>query len=133
MTLDLFKEVLPSILQTKKNVLTDPNDIDSYVPFVVNRGLSFHMDCVPYANEMNKYPNLDKDMQYNYLLHSVRGMKRKFQPWQKADVIKNIESVMTYYGFSAEKAKEAMKILTESQLKEIIALTDVGGVKTKNS
>ena len=129
MALDLFKEVLPSIMHTKKNVLTTKEQAKEYVPFIVNRALSFHMDCVFYANEMNHYHNLPNNMQYNYLLGSIRGMKRKFQPWQKADIINNIDAVMIYYGFSREKAKCAIKILTKEQLDEIVRLTDPGGPK----
>ena len=54
---DLFKEVVPSILQTKKNVFSDEHEYKDYKAFMVNRALSFHMDCVLYANEMNLYPD----------------------------------------------------------------------------
>ena len=85
---DLFKEIIPSILQTKKSVIKDEVDLKDYVPFVVNRALSYHMDCVLYANEMNVHCLTDKDMQYQYLLNSIRPMKRKFAPWQKARLIR---------------------------------------------
>ncbi len=61
---DLFKDIIPSILQTKKNVLQDEIDVKDYTPFVVNRALSYHMDCILYANELNLYPEMDKDLQY---------------------------------------------------------------------
>ena len=80
---DLFKEIIPSILQTKKSVINDDIDLKDYTHFVVNRALSYHIDCVLYANEMNLYPELEKDLQYQYLLNTIRPMKRKFQPWQK--------------------------------------------------
>lgn len=126
---DLFKDVIPSILQTKKDVLTDPNDIKDYTPFVVNRALSYHMDCVLYANEMNIYPGVDKDIQYHYLLNTIRPMKRKFQPWQKSETLKDLECVKIYFGYSNDKAKEALRILDEEQLNVIRNLTDVGGIK----
>ena len=66
---DLFKEILPSILQTKKSVFRDELDFKEYKPFIVNRGLSYHMDCVLYVNEMNLHPGIDVDMQYSYLLN----------------------------------------------------------------
>ena len=125
---DLFKEVIPSILQTKKNVFQDEYDYKDYTPFVVNRALSYHMDCVLYANEMNLNPSLDKDLQYSYLLNTIRSMKRKFQPWQKASTDKDLECVKVYFGYSNEKAKEALRILTEEQIAEIKAKTNKGGV-----
>lgn len=126
---DLFKEVIPSILQTKKNVFSDERDYKDYKAYMVNRSLSFHMDCVLYANEMNLHPGLDSDMQYHYLLNTIRPMKRKFQPWQKTEVLKDLECVKLHFGYSNEKAKEALRILNEEQLIVIRNLTDTGGIK----
>lgn len=126
---DLFKEIIPSILQTKKSVIKDEVDLKDYKPFMVNRALSYHMDCVLYANEMNIHGQLDSDMQYQYLLNTIRPMKRKFAPWQKAQVEKDIECIKDYYGYSDEKAKEALRILTDEQIAEIKIKTDKGGVK----
>jgi len=126
---DLFKEIIPSILQSKKHVLETEEDIKSYTPFVVNRALSYHVDCLPYANHMNQYAFLDKDMQYNYYLHSIRSMKRKFQSWQTADKIEDLKCVKTYFGYSNEKAKQALRILNKQQIESIKKLTDIGGVK----
>lgn len=125
---DLFKEIVPSILQTKKSVIKDEIDAKDYVPFVVNRAMSYHMDCVLYVNELNLRPSIDKDMQYQYLLNTIRPMKRRFQPWQKSDVDKNIDCVKTYFGYSNNKAKEALRILTDEQIAEIKRITEKGGV-----
>ena len=125
---DLFKDIIPSILQTKKNVLQDDLDVKDYTPFVVNRALSYHMDCILYANEMNLYPEMDKDLQYQYLLNTIRSMKRKFQPWQKASADKDLECVKEYFGYSNQKAKEALRILNDEQIAEIKANTIKGGV-----
>ena len=126
---DLFKEIVPSILQTKKSVIHDDIDLKDYVPFVINRALSYHMDCILYANEINMNSYIDKDMQYHYLLNTIRPMKRKFSPWQKSEVDKNIGCVKEYFGFSDSKAKEALRILSDEQIAEIKIRTDKGGVK----
>jgi ribosome-binding factor A len=78
---------------------------------------------------MNNYPELDKDMQYQYLLNTIRPMKRKFQPWQKSEVLKDLECVKVYFGYSNEKAKDALRILNEEQMVIIRNLTDTGGIK----
>jgi hypothetical protein len=78
---------------------------------------------------MNMMHYLDKDMQYQYLLNTVRPMKRKFQPWQKAQVEKDIECVKLYFGYSNQKAKDALRILSNEQINEIKRKTDKGGVK----
>jgi len=126
---DLFKEIVPSILQTKKNPFKEDYEYKDYTPFVVNRALSYHVDCILYANEMNLYPELDKDMQYSFYLNIIRGMKRKFQPWQKAEVNKDIDSIKEYFGYSNEKARDALKVLTPEQVATIKDKTNKGGVK----
>lgn len=104
-------------------------DFVDYAPFIVNRSLSYHMDCVLYANEMNLYPGTDKDIQYQYFLNSIRPMKRGFQPWQKSKTDENIECVKAYFGYSNAKAKEALRILSDEQIAVIKIKTDAGGVK----
>jgi hypothetical protein len=104
-------------------------DFKDYAPFLANRSLSYHLDCILHANDMNRFPGLDKDMQYQYFLNSIRPMKRKFQPWQKSKEDENIECVKTYFGYSNAKAKEALRILTDEQIAEIKIRTDKGGVK----
>jgi hypothetical protein len=126
---DIFKEIIPSILQTKKSVIHDDIDAKAYAPYIVNRALSYHLDCVPFVNEMNMYPGIDKDMQYQYYLNSIRSMKRKFQPWQKSSKVENIECVKTFFGYSDNKAKEALLILSDEQIAEIKIITDKGGMK----
>ena len=125
---DLFKEIIPSILEKKKNVFQAEHEYKDYQPYIVNRALSFHQDCVPYVNEINVFNGVDKDMQYQYLLNTIRPMKRKFQPWQKSEVDKNIECVKEYFGYSNEKAKEALRILNDEQIAYIKAKTNKGGV-----
>jgi len=126
---DLFKDIIPSILQTKKSVINDEIDLKDYTPFVVNRALSYHMDCILYANEMNLRTGMDKDMQYQYLLNTIRPMKRKFQPWQKAEVNKNLQYVKEYFKYSDSKAKDALRVLTDAQIADIKIKIDKGGVK----
>lgn len=125
---DLFKEIIPSILEKKKNVFQAEHEYKDYQPYIVNRALSFHQDCVPYVNEINVFNGVDKDMQYQYLLNTIRPMKRKFQPWQKSEVDKNIECVKEYFGYSNEKAKEALRIINDEQIAYIKAKTNKGGV-----
>jgi hypothetical protein len=123
---DLFKDIIPSILQTKKSVITEDNKRD-YVPFVVNKALSFHYDCIMRVNQMNMHPNLDNDLQYQYYLNSIRKYKRPFQKWIKRDTIANIELIKQYYNCSTEKAKETLSILTAAQIDIIKNKLDKGG------
>jgi hypothetical protein len=126
---DLFKDIVPSILQTKQNVLVEEHDEKDYNPYIVNRALSYHLDCVPYANQINQVHFVDKKLQYHYLLNSIRQMKRKFQPWQKSEEDKNLACVKEYFGYSNSKAKEALRILSDEQIAYIKTKTDKGGVR----
>lgn len=128
---DLFKDIVPSILKTKKEVVTIDNEKE-YKPFIVNRSLSFYNDCVFYANEMNKLPNTPALLQYHFLLNTVRSYKRRLQKWQTKDYIDGLEAVKEYFNYSNEKAKEAMTILSNDQIDEIKRLTDKGGLNDKS-
>ena len=126
---DLFKEIVPAILQTKKDVLDNEKD---YNGFVINKALSFHMDCILQANQMNMLPNLDPKLQFHYLLNSVRGYKRPYQKWLKRETVDNLDLVKEHFGYSNEKAKEALSILSNEQLDEIRRIQDKGGSNVRN-
>lgn len=128
---DLFKEVIPSIYQTKENVLTTEDDVKDYNPFLVNRTLSYHMDCILYANEMNIHHHVDKKLQYEYLLNTVRSRKRPFQKWVKPESNEDIQIIKEYFGYSNSKAKDALSILNDEQINAIRIITNKGGVVKK--
>ena len=90
--------------------------------------MSGHLDTVMFANEMNLSPQLDSDMQYLFYLNSVRKRKR-FSPWLRKDEIKDLDSVKRYYGYSNEKAKQALRSLTKEQLNFIKSKFETGGTK----
>jgi len=99
-----------------------------YPPFIINKCLSGHLDTVLFANEMNQHHFLPKKMQYDFFLNSVRKKKR-FSPWLRQDKIQDLDYVKRYYGFSNEKAKQALKILTHEQLAFIKSKFETGGTK----
>ena len=127
---DLFKDYLPAINHTKKNLMNsdDPMWEKKYPAFMVNKVLSGFQDTVMLCNEMNRNHFLDRDMQFQFLLNSIRQRKR-FTPFLRASKIKDIECVKEYYGYSNEKAKSALDILTNEQLKLIKARLYKGGIK----
>lgn len=128
---DIFKEIIPSILQNKSSVVTEENEKD-YVPYVVNKALSFHYDCILYANEMNKHPSLDKLLQYHYYLNTIRPYKRPFQKWHKKDSIENLSLIKEYYNVSNDKAKEILGILTDAQIEIVKKKLEKGGINDKS-
>jgi hypothetical protein len=113
---DLFKELIPSILQTKEYALLTEQDEKSYSSFMVNRALSFHRDTILQANEMNKYPNLDNKLKYDFLINIIRAQKRPYSKWHKKAQSRDLSVVKEYYGYSDAKAEEALKILSDDQI-----------------
>ena len=120
-----LKDWLNSISFTKEDL---SENIKDYAPYIINRCLSGHIDCVMYANEMNMHHQLDKDMQYSFYLNSLRKKKR-FSPWLRKDKVTDLECVKSYYGYSNDKALQALKILTKEQLTFIKKKLDIGGKK----
>ena len=124
-----LKEWLNSINQTKKNLIDeDPSIEKEYPPYIINRCLSGHLDCILFVNEMNQHHSLDKKMQYDFFLNTLRAKKR-FSPWLRQDKIKDLDLVKRYYGYSNEKAKQALRILTKEQLNFIKSKFETGGTK----
>ena len=124
-----LKDWLNSINFSKKNLLQeDPSLKKDYAPYIINRCLSGHIDCIMFVNEMNKYHFLDKDMQYEFYINILRKRKR-FSPWIKKDKVSDLEIVKRYYGYSNEKATQALKILSNEQINFIKQRLDTGGKK----
>tara|TARA_B100000965_G_scaffold194318_1_gene162257 strand:- start:583 stop:987 length:405 start_codon:yes stop_codon:yes gene_type:complete len=125
-----LKDYLNTINLTKKNLMDgeDPDWEKNYPCFVINKCMSHHIDTVMYANEMNQYPNLDNKLQYDFLINTVRSRKR-FSPWGKKEKVKDIELVKEFYGYSTEKAMQALRILTNNQLVVIKEKLNKGGKK----
>ena len=124
-----LKDWLNSINFNKNNLIEeDPSQVKEYPPYIINRCLSGHLDTILFANEMNKYPNLDKDMQYNFYLNTLRKKKR-FSPWLRKEKVTDLQCVKQYYGYSNEKASQALKILSRQQLEFIKQRLETGGSK----
>ena len=128
MTYEL-KDWLNSVNYTKENLIADePSAISSYPPYIINRCLSGNIDSILFSNEMNLNAHLDKDMQYSFLLNTLRKRKR-FSPWLKKEQIEDLDLVKKHYGYSNEKAKVAVSLLTKTQLETIRNKHDMGGKK----
>jgi hypothetical protein len=123
-----LKDWLNSINFSKENLIEDASNIKDYAPYIINRCLSGHIDCIMYTNEMNINHHLDKDMQYSFYLNTIRKRKR-YSPWLRKDKIKDLECVKQYYGYSNEKAYQALKILSKEQIGFIKQRLETGGTK----
>ena len=125
-----LKDYLNAINHTKKNVMDSEDTmwVKKYPAFIVNKVLSGFQDTIMLVNEMNRNHFLDKDMQFQFLLNSIRSKKR-YSPFLRARKLKDIECVKEYYGYNNEKAKTALDILTKKELKLIKEKLYKGGTK----
>jgi hypothetical protein len=125
-----LKDYLNAINHTKERLL-DSEDEEwekKYPPFIVNKCVYPFQDTIMLVNEINQLPHLDKKLQFDFLLNSIRSRKR-FTPWLKANKLDNLEDVKEYYGYSNEKAKQALDILTDEQIATIKKKLNKGGVR----
>jgi len=119
-------DYLNSINLTKKDIMIDDDCEKSYNSFMVNRGLSYFQDTIIIANEMNRQHQLDSKLQYQFLINMIRKRKR-FSKWAKAQKESDIDAVKEYYGYSNEKSRQALTLLSPDQITIIKNKVSKGG------
>jgi len=123
-------DYLNSINTTKQNMMrgTDNDSLaeKDYTPFIVNRGLSYFQDTVTLANQMNIHHNLDHKLQYEFLINIIRPRKR-FSKWYKKEQSSDIEAISEYYGYSNQRASQALSVLSQDDIEKIKTKLEKGG------
>ena len=119
-------EFLNAINTTKKDVIVDDITEKAYNSFMVNRSLSYFNDTVVLANEMNRYHHLDNKLQFDFLINMVRKRKR-FSKWIKPQIESDVEVVKGYYGYSNEKARQVLPLLSPEQINGLKKKVNKGG------
>jgi hypothetical protein len=123
-------DFINAITFNKTELMVDDWSEKQYVSYIVNKGLSYGADTVIPANEMNSRPHIDKKLQFQFLINSIRPRKR-FNKWIKAEKIESIEVVKTHYGYSTEKARQALSILNQSQIDYLKQKLEKGGANVQ--
>ena len=126
-----LKDYLNAINFSKEKLL-DTDDImweKKYPPYIINKCLSMHYDCIAQANEINGFHFLPKKIQFHFLINSIRKRKRFGGKWLSSTKLKNLQYVKEYYGYSNDKAKSALDILTNDEIKLIKEKLYKGGTK----
>ena len=121
-----LSEVLNAINYDKTPLLEDDLQEKAYVPFVINRSLSYFPDTILYANQVNHYNQLDKKMQFDYLSLTIRPRKR-FSKWIKSQEEDDLQLIKDHYNYSNERATEVLRVLTPNQIEDIRSLYQYGG------
>ena len=121
-------DYLKAINESKEDVMLTSQDEKKYAAFIVNRGLSFFMDTIFQANEINRNHHLDSRLQFDYLLNSIR-QKKRYSKWLKSEKLDDLDIIKEYYGFGNEKTKNALQVLTDEQPAYIRRKLNQGGVE----
>lgn len=124
---DLFKDIIPSILETKEYALLTEADEKAYSAFLVNKALSFHSDTVLVANEMNKCPTVDNKLHYDFCLNIIKPYKRPYSKWHKRVDTVDLDIVKEYFCYSTAKAMAIMSILNDDQIGQMKKELSKGG------
>jgi len=111
---------------SKDALIVDDWSEKQYVPYIVNKALSYGADTVIPANEMNARPHLDKKLQFQFLINNIRPRKR-YNKWIKAEKIESIEVIKKYYGYSTEKARQVLPLLDQSMIDSLKQKLEKGG------
>jgi hypothetical protein len=120
---------LTSINFSKENLIEEiPENISSYTPYVINKCVAGHLDTILFANELNQYPYISKDMQYAFYLHSLRKKKR-YTPWVKKEDAENLAAIKEYYGYNDKRALEALRLLNREEINFIKQRLNKGGMR----
>lgn len=117
------------ILYGKENLMVKEENEKEYIPFLVNRALSYHYDCILFANEMNRRHFLDKKLQHDFFINTIRSKKRPYVKWGKSEKEDDIEYIKKAYGLSDSKAIEALRLLSSEDIQKLKEKTDIGGLR----
>jgi hypothetical protein len=125
-------DFINSITYSKKNLIDESESPElmekEYAPWMVNKGLSYFVDTILHANEMNQFHLLDKKLQYDYLINIIRPKKR-FSKWAKKAQNDDIDIVKETYGYSQKKAEIALSLLSKAQINSLKQKQEKGGLK----
>jgi len=120
-------------INNKQDIIRDDLDEKSYLPYMINRSFSYFPDTVLLANEMNINHHLDNKLQNDFFINTIRKNPKRFSKWNKVKHDGDFEAVKEYYGYSNEKTRSALSLLSAEQINIIKQKVDHGGRKGKRS
>ena len=118
-------DIINAINAGDKTLINAENE-KQYSPYVINKGLSYSVDTVIYANEMNSRPHIPARLQFDFLINTIRPRKR-YNKWLKAETVEALDVIQEYYGYSMNKARQVLPLITQSHLDYMKTRLNKGG------
>lgn len=130
MTMTSPFDFINAISNSKQDLIRESEDPEAeekaYNSYIVTKGLSFFIDTIFYANEINRFSNIPNKLQFDYLRLNTIRPKKRFAKWSKAESIDDLEAVQKFFGYNIQKAKQALSILSIDQLNMIKEKQETG-------
>ena len=120
-------------INNKQNIIRDDLDEKSYLSYMINHSFSYFSDTVLLANEMNINHHVDNKLQNDFFINTIRKNPKRFSKWNKVKHDGDFEAVKEYYGYSNEKTRSALSLLSAEQINIIKQKVDHGGRKGKRA
>lgn len=120
-------DFLKDINKGKENIVRmDPQAEKDFTPYLVNRNLANFIDCIFYVQELNVRPNMDKKLQYDYLINAI-SKRSRFAKTPKPQKEVDVELIQRHYKYDMQKALDAYELLSENDLETIRQHFEKGG------
>jgi hypothetical protein len=91
---------------------------NNYVKFLTNRAFSYHIETLPLANYLNEYPDMDNQMHFDFLAHTVTPAKR-WAKWHKPEKHSDAYIVSNYFGISLKHAYMYVDLISAEDIQDM--------------
>lgn len=111
---------------SKKDIMVDDIAEKAYTPYIVNRALSYHLDTVLFANEMNINHNMDNRLQFDFYINTIKKRNR-FSKWHKVIDDNDVDIVKSAFNYNKKRAEEVLSLLSKDQIQSLKNRMNIGG------
>lgn len=102
-------------------------DKKNYIPFLINRALSYHHDTIMLANEVNMRHQMPLQWQYDFYRLAIAPKKKRFAKWSKPSEDELVELISSTYQVNRQKAISIRSLLNSNDINNLRTITERGG------
>ncbi len=114
------------------NAIFDGTEIEiddkAYNQYIINKGLSFHKDCIFLVNEINALPGITNKQHYDFYKYAIRKYKRPYMKWINKEQSEKVELIKQFFHYSTEKALGIVDLISEDNFNDIKEQLNKGGI-----